>query len=196
MSIEQQLIERSGNQCELTKSNENLTVYHVAPSDANDANNNIYISSKCVAQLTGAEAVDPDAWRILNETMWSEVPAVQVVAWRMLNRLKNEAWAADALDILYLDDALLEWAKAGAAVAETDAPAEADVHRDSNGTELKNGDSVTLIKSLDVKGSSINAKMGTAVRNIKLVHDNTDQIEGKIDGQQIVILTKFVRKTG
>ena len=51
-----------------------------------------------------------------------------------------------------------------------------------------------LIKDLDVKGSTLNAKIGTAVRNIRLVHNNTEQIEGKIDGQQIVILTKFVKK--
>lgn len=197
MSIEQQLIERSGNQCELSKSKDNLQVYHVAPSDASEAGNNIYISEKCVRQINRTEETDPTFWRFLNESMWSEVPAVQVVAWRMLNRMKNEGWAADALDILYLDDELLNWARAGSdAENEGDEKAEADVHRDSNGTELKNGDSVTLIKSLDVKGSSVNAKMGTAVRNIKLVHDNTDQIEGKVDGQQIVILTKYVRKTG
>jgi len=52
-----------------------------------------------------------------------------------------------------------------------------------------------LTKSLDVKGSQINARIGTTVKNIKLVPDNTEQIEGKIEGQQIVILTKYVRKT-
>ena len=70
-----------------------------------------------------------------------------------------------------------------------------DFHLDSNGVKLATGDSVTLIKSLDVKGSQINAKIGTVVKNIKLVADNTAQIEGKIEGQQIVILTKFVRKS-
>jgi protein PhnA len=59
---------------------------------------------------------------------------------------------------------------------------------------LKTGDSVTLIKSLDVKGSQINAKIGTVVKNIRIVADNTEQIEGKIEGQQIVILTKFIKK--
>lgn len=38
------------------------------------------------------------------------------------------------------------------------------------------------------------AKRGTAVRKITLVHDNAEQIEGKVDGQQIVLLTKFVKK--
>jgi protein PhnA len=45
-----------------------------------------------------------------------------------------------------------------------------------------------------VKGSTLSAKMGTVVKNIRLVEDNTEQIEGKVDGQQIVLLTKYVRK--
>jgi protein PhnA len=47
-----------------------------------------------------------------------------------------------------------------------------------------------------VKGTSLNAKMGTIVKNIRLVEENTEQIEGKIEGQTIVILTKYVRKQG
>jgi protein PhnA len=47
---------------------------------------------------------------------------------------------------------------------------------------------------LDVKGSSIKAPLGTVVKNIKLVKDNFEQIEGKIEGQTIVILTKYLRK--
>lgn len=194
MNTEQTLIERSGNQCELSKSTDKLTVFAVNPTNANDANRHIFISEKCVNQLERKEKLEPGFWSFLKDSMWSEVPAVQVVAWRMLNRLKNETWAMEALDMMYLDDELLAWAKAE---AEQDEPAENDtVHKDSNGVTLNNGDSVVLIKSLDVKGSTINAKMGTPVRNIKLVADNTDQIEGKIEGQQIVILTKFVRKTG
>ena len=58
------------------------------------------------------------------------------------------------------------------------------------------GDNVVLTKSLDVKGSTVNAKVGTVVRNIRLVSGNTEQIEGRIEGQQIVILTKYLRKQG
>jgi protein PhnA len=60
-------------------------------------------------------------------------------------------------------------------------------HRDSNGVILEVGDSVVLIKDLKVKGSSMVAKQGTAVRNIRLDHDNAEFIEGKVDGQTIVI---------
>ena len=103
--------------------------------------------------------------------MWSENATVQVVAWRMLNRLKNETWAADAIDMMYLDDDMLEYAKATNDHLESDGDG---MHRDCNGAILMAGDSVTLTKSLDVKGSSVQAKIGTAVRNIKLVHDNTE----------------------
>lgn len=192
MSIEQQIIERSGGQCELSKAKEKLTVYAVSPSDSNDSSRHIYISEKCVNQLENKEELDTRFWSFLKESMWSEVPAVQVVSWRMLNRLRNEVWAMEALEMMYLDDDLLEWAKA---TGDHEDPSEAIVHKDSNGAVLNNGDSVVLTKSLDVKGSSINAKMGTPVRNIKLVADNPEQIEGKIEGQQIVILTKFVRKS-
>jgi electron transport complex protein RnfE len=58
---------------------------------------------------------------------------------------------------------------------------------------LQAGDTVTLIKDLDVKGSSLVAKRGTAVRNIGLT-SNPEHIEGRVDGQRIVILTKYVKK--
>jgi protein PhnA len=59
---------------------------------------------------------------------------------------------------------------------------------------LESGDTIVLIKDLDVKGANFTAKRGTAVRNIKLVKDNVEQIEGKINGQGIVILTQYVKK--
>ncbi|MGB5029936.1 MAG: alkylphosphonate utilization protein, partial [Chitinophagaceae bacterium] len=132
-------------------------------------------------------------WQCLTTSMWSEVPAVQVMAWRMLNRLRNESWASEQLDMLYLDDEKLAWAKAS---GDHENDASVDLHKDCFGAILQSGDNVVLTKSLDVKGSSVNAKVGTVVRNIRLVPGNTEQIEGKIEGQQIVILTKYLRKQG
>ena len=123
--------------------------------------------------------------------MWSQIPAVQVMAWRMLTRLRDEGWPQDLLDMLYLDDETLAWAQSGI----HDDSEDAVVHRDSNGAILEAGDTVTLIKDLDVKGSSLTAKRGTAVRGIRLVQDNAGQIEGRVEGQQIVILTQFVKKS-
>jgi protein PhnA len=192
MTIAEQLIARSGNKCELTSTTENLAIYTLPPDGENDASKAIYICQKALKQLEKQEELDPEFWKCLNESMWSEVPAVQVVAWRMLNRLSNETWAMEALDLLYLDDDTLAWAKA---TGDHENSSDVDLHRDCNGTILQTGDTIVLTKSLDVKGAQLNAKMGTAVKNIKLVADNTEQIEGKIEGQQIVILTKYVRKS-
>ena len=72
--------------------------------------------------------------------------------------------------------------------------ASVDLHKDAYGVQLQQGDTVILTKNLDVKGSTVNARLGTVIKNIRLVPDNTEQIEGRIDGQQIVILAKYVRK--
>lgn len=192
MSIAQQVIQRSKNTCELCHSVQNLEIYDIPPIEDKQASHAIHLCEKCFAQVDKKEPLDAAHWSILNETMWSEIPAVQVISWRMLNRLKNETWASEALDMMYLDEDTLNWAKA---MGDHENSGEADFHKDSNGTILQNGDSVVLTKSLDVKGSSLNAKLGTVVKNIRLVPDNIEQIEGRIEGQLIVILTKYVRKS-
>jgi len=192
MKLEEVLQKRSGNVCELSGVAEDLVVYEVPPAQNTGADGSVLINAKCFNQIEKKEELDAAFWEgILLGSMWSEVPAVQVVSWRMLNRFRNESWASDAIDMMYLDDANLEWAKA---TGDHTGDGTIDFHRDSNGNILQNGDSVTLIKDLDVKGSTLNAKIGTSVRNIRLVHDNHEQIEGKIDGQLIVILTKYVKK--
>jgi len=189
MSTEQELLARSESKCELCGASNELAVYEVAPSDGN-ADQSVLLCSTCLEQVENPEAMNANHWHCLNESMWSQIPAVQVMAFRMLTRLKSEGWPQDLLDMLYLDDATRSWAEAGIAEQGSDAIK----HIDSNGVVLQAGDSVVLIKDLDVKGSSLTAKRGTAVRNIRLVHDNAEQIEGRVDGQQIVILTKFVKK--
>lgn len=191
MSLEKELQERSGNQCELCKSTNGLSIYEVPPATNASLDNSTYICSACKAQIEKSEQLNPEHWKILSETMWSEHPAVQVVAWRMLSRLRNESWAADNLEILYLANDTLEWAKK---TGDHENEGTVEFHQDSNGTRLHEGDTVVLTKTLDVKGSSLSAKLGTVVKNIHLVHDNIDQIEGKVEGQTIVILTKYLRK--
>lgn len=192
--MEEQLLKRSENQCELCGSGETLNLYEVPPQSSSNEDNCILICEKCLAQIDRKEELDSKHWSCLTTSMWSEVPGVQVVSWRMLNRLSNESWAMDNLDMMYLDEERLAWAKAaGGLDNDTDT---VEVHKDSLGTLLQTGDTVVLTKSLDVKGSQLNAKMGTVVKNIRLVDNNTDQIEGKIEGQVIVILTKYVRKQG
>jgi protein PhnA len=65
--------------------------------------------------------------------------------------------------------------------------------RDSNGNMLKDGDSVTLIKDLKVRGSSTTLKRGTVVKNIRLTEDE-DEVEGRIDRVQMVLRTEFLKK--
>jgi len=191
MRLEDLLGSRSENKCELCGSPTGISVYEVPPQSKSTADNTIMICSKCLAQVEKKEEPEPAHWKILSETMWSEVPGVQVMAWRILNRFRNESWASESLDMLYLDKEKLAWAKA---TGDHDNDGSVDLHKDANGTVLKQGDTVLLTKSLDVKGTSLNAKLGTVVKNIRLVENNTEQIEGKIEGQVIVILTKYVRK--
>ncbi len=168
-------------------------MYEVPPQDRYNEDNTILICDKCEAQILKKEDLNGSHWACLTTSMWSEVPGVQVVTWRMLNRLRNESWASDSIDMMYMDDDRLAWAKA---TGDHDNDGSVDLHKDSNGTVLQNGDTIVLTKSLDVKGSDITAKLGTTVKNIRLVENNTEQIEGKIEGQVIVILTKYVRKQG
>lgn len=188
--MEKELQQRSGNKCELCTSEENLNVFEVPNSPSSGADAAIYICGVCKGQIEDKDTVDPNHWRCLNDSMWSTVPAVQVMAWRMLNQLRGEGWPQDLLDMMYLDDETAEWAKAGA----NEEKENAIVHRDSNGVALEAGDSVVLIKDLKVKGSSMVAKQGTAVRRISLDQENEKYIEGRVDGQHIVIITDFVKK--
>ena len=191
MTLEEQLLQRAGQSCELCRSTDPISMYEVANAPFRDTDCCIMICDNCRAQIEKKAELDSKHWQCLTESMWSEVPGVQVVAWRMLNRLRQESWAMENLDMLYLDDDKLAWAKS---TGDHENDGLVDLHRDCNGQILQTGDSVVLIKSLDVKGSTLNAKMGTVVKNIRIVEDNTEQIEGKIEGQTIVILTKYVRK--
>lgn len=189
--MEQQLLERSENKCELCQSAASLKLYEVLPQSGRTEDNCIMICDKCLGQIEKTEALDVKHLNCLRTSIWSAVPGVQVVTWRLLHRLRDESWATESIEMMYMDDETLAWAAAG--LEEESAGAD-EVHKDCNGQVLEAGNSVVLTKTLDVKGSSLSAKLGTVVKNIRLVEDNTDQIEGKIEGQTIVILTKYVRK--
>ncbi|TRW47979.1 alkylphosphonate utilization protein [Aliidiomarina halalkaliphila] len=99
-------------------------------------------------------------------------------------------------EFTYADGALMvcpecghEWSDA-APNDETSSP----VKRDANGNELHDGDTVTVIKDLKVKGSSLVVKVGTKVKNIRLV-DGDHDIDCKIDGiGPMKLKTEFVKK--
>jgi len=191
MSVLQTLKDRSGNICELCKSTEDLKQYTIPPSLNENVANDVLVCKTCLNQINGDEDMNPNHWRCLNDSMWSEHVAVQIMAWRMLQRLCNEGWPKDLLDMMFLDEGALALARA---TGEHEDESAKIIHRDSNGVLLNSGDSIVLIKDLKVKGSSMIAKQGTAVRNIRLDHENAKYIEGKVGAQQIVIITDYVKK--
>ncbi len=66
--------------------------------------------------------------------------------------------------------------------------------KDSNGTALTDGDSVQLIKDLKVKGTSVNLKRGTVVKNIRLT-GNAGEVEGRVEKVKgLVLKTEFLKK--
>ncbi|MFM2484483.1 PhnA domain-containing protein [Celerinatantimonas yamalensis] len=191
MSIEQILNQRAEHQCELCKSSHNLEVFEIANSPANDADHSALLCETCRTQLNDPTQIETNHWRCLSDSMWSPIGAIQVLAYRQLHQLKHETWAQDLLDMLYLDDELRAW-------ADTDLQLDADEQLsptlDSNGTPLEAGDTVHLIKDLVVKGAGFTAKRGTAVRNISLT-ENPTQIEGRVNGTRIVLLTQYLKKS-
>ncbi len=182
--IEQAVLDRSSSSCEICGNAQNVSVKHIEKMDDDQPTSYVVLCSNCAPALSEGFPIEGNAWRNLSEVMWSEIDGVKVLSWRLLNR-SEESWAREALEMLYIEDELLEVAKA--LQPETS-------HYDSNGNPLYKGDSVVLIKDLDVKGSSLVAKRGTAVRNISLVHDDPSHIMGKVEGQTIYIKTEFVKK--
>jgi protein PhnA len=66
--------------------------------------------------------------------------------------------------------------------------------KDSNGNALSDGDTVTLIKDLKVRGSSTTLKRGTVVKKIRLT-GNEDEVDCRINGSSIVLRTEFLKKS-
>lgn len=183
-------MQRSNSSCELCGSDNNLHVYEVPPTSDGSAEQAVLVCQTCHDQIEAPDTMDTNHWRCLNDAMWKPEPAIQVMAWRLLKRLNSEGWANDLLDMLYLEDDVQQWAQA----LDTNDNETSGPHKDSNGAALLAGDSVTLIKDLDVKGANFTAKRGTMVKNISLT-DNPEQIEGRVNGTRIVLLTKFLKKS-
>ncbi len=190
MTVEQALQARSDSKCELCTSTDNLSVYNIPPNSDKTADQSILLCVICLKQIENPAIIDANHWRCLNDSMWTPVPAVQVMAYRQLNALKTEGWAQDLLDTLYLEDDVKAWAEAG--VADEDDEAE-EATIDSNGATLNEGDTVTLIKDLVVKGANFTAKRGTVVKNISLT-TNPKHIEGRVNGTRIVLVSAFLKK--
>ncbi|BFM21865.1 PhnA domain-containing protein [Gilvimarinus japonicus] len=187
MSLDNDLKQRCAGQCELCNAEAALATYHLPNSD--DQDDRLALCAICTEQA-GAPT-DVNHLRCLTTSVWSTTAAAQVLSYRLLHELRSETWAQEQLDMAYLEDDIRAWAEAGITTADEHAV----VHKDSNGAILAAGDTVTIIKDLNVKGTSFVAKRGTAVRGISLT-DNPAHIEGRVNGTRIVILTEFVKKSG
>src|SRR5690606_5921670 len=181
MNFLKDLQQRSGNACELCKNTEGLAPYNLPPSTSETIENTVLLCSVCRNQIENPETMDINHWRCVNDSMCSEHKPVQILVGRVLQKLRNEGWPQDLLDMMDIYGETLSYAKNS--LTEHNAMK----YIDSNRNILSQGDTVILIKDLDVKGSSITAKRGTAVRNIRFDHDNDQYIEAKVHGQQLVI---------
>lgn len=182
MSVEKELKDRSGGVCELCKSSEGLAVFEVAPSDGG-ADQCVYICAKCKEQIENPDKMDEAHFNCLNDSMWSEIPAVVVMSYRILKTLGRE----DLLDMIYMEDDMKKWADSASNNSDI-------VVKDSNGVVLQAGDSVVIIKDLEVKGAGFTAKRGTTVRNISIPSDVEGHIEGRVNGTKIYLKTEFLKK--
>ncbi|MBT3280674.1 MAG: PhnA domain protein [Campylobacteraceae bacterium] len=182
-TIDQKLLDRSENKCELCGSGDNLDSYKVEPKDEE-----ILVCGVCKEQIEDNSKLDETHMYCLNDSMWSEVDAVKVVAYRLFSIMKNQ----DMLDMMYLEDDVKQWADDGL----PDEPDEdALIYRDSNGVILNAGDTVVIVKDLPVKGAGFVAKQGVAVRNIGLVPGDETHIEGRVNGVKVHLKTCFLKKS-
>lgn len=113
-AIGKDLARRAKSKCELTgASGVPLRPYEVPPvSDEPDIDRTLLISEACHEVLDHPSRLKGREWQCLAEIVWSEQPATQVVAWRMLQHLaKREDWAREALEKVYFDDEVAAWAK-------------------------------------------------------------------------------------
>ncbi len=187
--IERKLKDRSESKCEISGAELDLNVYTLPPYTEESLAHSVLLAKHLKDQVENPANMNPNDWRSLSDSMWNENLPVQILSWRMLARLKN----IDTLEMMFLDEEALEWAKATGEGEEEDE--NKIIHKDSNGVILHDGDSVVLIKDLDVKGATFTAKRGAAVHNIKVVWDDANLIEGRVENQHIYILTQYVKKT-
>ncbi len=178
MSIDKALMDRSGGKCELCASEDGLSTYAVAPKDEA-----IVLCSTCMSSIE-EPASNEKHWNCLHDSMWSTEPVVQVMAFRLLTQLG----AQDQLDMMYLEDEVREWAEADMN-DEKQEPT-----RDANGTILVEGDAVSIIKDLPVKGAGFTAKQGTTVKNIRMAPGDPTHIQGRVNGTMIFIISAYLKK--
>ena len=171
------------NVCELCGSDESVNIQELPVSDGSEEQS-IYLCANCKGQIESGD-LDETHFNSLNDAMWSETPAVKIMSYILWNKLGRQ----DMVEMMYLEEDEL-------ALAEQAISAEANkvTFRDANGVELLAGDSIVILKDLDVKGAGFTAKRGTTVTRISLPHDMDDHVEGRVNGTKIYLKTEFIKK--
>jgi protein PhnA len=173
---EKEIFARANNKCELCESDNNLSIYEVFKSDNNDGY--VVLCETCRNQVE-SENYDENHFNCLNNAMWSEVPAVKILSYKILSALGRN----DLTDMMYLTDEEMVIANK-----------KEEKILDANGNELRAGDNVTVIKDLEVKGAGKTIKRGTVIKNIRMC-DVPGHISCKVDGiGQVYLKTEFLRK--
>lgn len=180
------ILQRSEGRCELCTSLNQTSVYEL--EDGEVELRRLMLCSLCQNGIDSEVPLAGGHWFCLESSIWSEHPAVQVMSYRLLERHSNTLWAKGILEQVYLDEDVLSWAQLDQPEKETLV-----LPVDSNGTVLNDGDSVTLIRDLVVKGANFTAKRGTMVKNIR-VGDDPSHIEGRVDKMSIMLKTEFLKK--
>ena len=110
------IVKRCKSKCELCHASGSLHLMEVPPISKGDvdAQNCIMVCNTCNQQINHDhdDKLNAHHWMCLHESIWSELPVVQVMSWRMLRRLsKHHAWAGEVLDQAYLAEDVLTWAQ-------------------------------------------------------------------------------------
>lgn len=184
-TITNKLKDRCEGLCELCTAESATLAYAVSPKSNDAIENEVALCNTCMTAMDNKDLISH--WQCLAGSIWNTEPSVQALSYRILYGLKDLEWASEIINAVELDESVVNWA--------LNAFQTQEVHKDSNGTILNNGDTIILTQGLNVKGANFMAPKGTVVRKIRLVPDNIEQIEGKINEQTIVILTKYVRKS-
>lgn len=169
--------------CELCGSSEDVSALELPVSDGSEEQS-VYVCANCKGQIQSGE-LDESHFNCLNDAMWNEVGAVKVLSYVLLNKLGRQ----DLIEMMYLEED--EQKLADAAI---NADANKVVVKDANGVELKAGDSVVILKDLDVKGAGFTAKRGTTVTKISIPQDVEGHVEGRVNGTKIYLKTEFLKK--
>ena len=169
--------------CELCGSDDGVSVVELPVSDTSEEQS-VYLCTNCNTQIDSGD-LDESHFNCLNDSMWSETPAAKIMSYILWSRLGRQ----DMIEMMYLEEDELNLAQQA-----VNAEANKLVYRDANGVELHTGDSIVILKDLEVKGAGFTAKRGTTVTRIGLAPGDEGHVEGRVNGTKIFIKTEFIKK--